>query len=85
MGETCKTCDGTGKIEHDITEDEYEEMLNDAYGDVDICGYKYSAGHALKEIDPIAFNVGMSDQPTRKEKCEDCDGEGEIEIEEEVA
>jgi len=47
-----------------ITESEayerYDEML-DSYDEVDVCGYKYSPSHALKQIDPIAYRVGFSD------------------------
>ena len=39
----------------------YEEMLNDGYETVDICGHKYDAGHALRNLDPIAFRCGCSD------------------------
>lgn len=45
---------------HDI-EEQYEEMLNDCYPEVDICGHKYAPGHALKMIDEVAFNVGCSE------------------------
>jgi hypothetical protein len=37
------------------TETAYLEMLNECYEAVNICGYTYEAGHALKSIDPIAF------------------------------
>jgi len=39
----------------------YEEDLNDAYGEVEVCGYTYSAGTVLKTIDPIAFRCGFVD------------------------
>lgn len=42
-------------------EDMYEEMLNEAYEPVSICGYDYDAGHALRLIDEIAFNCGVHD------------------------
>lgn len=47
-------------FEHEI-DAMYEEMLNDCHDSIDICGYTYEAGHALKEIDPIAFRCGVSD------------------------
>ena len=47
--------------EQEISEREFENYLDDIYGDVDICGMKYSAGRALKELDPIAFNCAKSD------------------------
>lgn len=45
---------------HEI-ESQYEDMLNECYGMIDICGMKYDAGRALKNVDEIAFNVGCSD------------------------
>jgi len=48
-------------IEENNTEEAYEDTLNDIYGDVSICGQERPSGTVLKEIDPIAFNCGMSD------------------------
>lgn len=48
-------------VEEHSTEEAYEDTLNDIYGDVSICGFERPQGTVLKEIDPIAFNVGMSD------------------------
>lgn len=45
----------------DIPEAYYVEMLDDIYGDVEVCGMTYSAGRALKAIDPVAFRVGLGD------------------------
>lgn len=41
--------------------DAYDEWLDECYGDVDICGYKYSASRALEEVDPVAYRCGFSD------------------------
>ena len=40
---------------------QYMDMLNDCYPAVEICGYKYDAGEALKAVDPIAFSCGEGD------------------------
>jgi hypothetical protein len=48
------------KFYHEI-EEEFEEMLNDCYPEVEICGYSYESGRALKLIDETAFNCGCSD------------------------
>ena len=45
---------------HEI-ENMYEEMLNDCYEEVDICGHKYAPGHALRLIDEVAFRCSCSD------------------------
>jgi len=44
-----------------IDDADYMEYLNDLHGDVDICGYSYQAGCALRELDPTAFSVGQAD------------------------
>lgn len=54
-----------------MTEAEYEEILNDSYGDVSVCGITYPAGTTWKEIDPTAFRCALADQPSRW-KCSDC-------------
>lgn len=46
----------------------YDEMLDEIYGDIELCGqYHYSHSRALKELDPIAYDVGFNDW---------CDSEG---------
>lgn len=62
------------EVERD--EEEFEEYLNNAYGDVEVCGMSYPAGRALKELDPIAFNCALSDEPIRY-ACGECDTEYE--------
>lgn len=42
-------------------EESYKEMLNEVYGVVTIAGYEYETAYALKECDPIAYRVGLSD------------------------
>ncbi len=39
----------------------YEDMLDDCYDTIDICGMQYNAGRALRLIDEIAFRCGCSD------------------------
>ena len=40
-------------------ERDFEELLGEVYGTVEICGYTFDAGRALRELDPIAFREGM--------------------------
>lgn len=40
---------------------EYDEMLDDVYGMVEVAGYKYSTSRLLREIDPIAYGCGYHD------------------------
>jgi hypothetical protein len=39
----------------------YDAVLDDTYGDVDVCGYKMNAGYVLKNMDEIAYNEGFND------------------------
>lgn len=41
--------------------DAYDDMLDEVYGDIEICGYSYCASIALYRVDPIAYRVGRSD------------------------
>lgn len=66
------------EIEFEMSEEDYRDMLDEIYGDVEICGMKYGSGYALQELDPTAFRCGKSDyeseQPS-KWKCGGCDDE----------
>ena len=57
--------------EIEMTEDECEEMINDAYDEVNICGYNYEQGTLLRRIDPINFRCILSEEPIRY-KCGIC-------------
>ena len=39
----------------------YNEMLNDCNPTIKVCGIEFDHAYALKELDPIAYNVGFSD------------------------
>jgi len=39
----------------------YDDMLDDCYGEVNVCGYTYTASYALEELDPIAYRCGFND------------------------
>lgn len=41
-------------------EDDYDEFLDESYGDVNIGGYNYATSKALKDVDEIAYNEGYS-------------------------
>jgi hypothetical protein len=41
--------------------DMYHEMLEEIYGEVKVCGYEFSAADVLKEMDPVAYKVGLND------------------------
>jgi hypothetical protein len=62
------------EIEKD--EREFEDILNETYGTVEICGMTFDQGTALKELDPVAFRCAMSDEPIRY-ACGECGKEFE--------
>lgn len=59
-------------IEEHNTEETYEEELNESYGNIEIGNLTFSAGRIVKELDPIAFRCGMSDnEDSVRERAED--------------
>ena len=48
-------------FEYSCTDDEYDEMLDDVYGDVEVCGVTYSSSRALKLLDPTAYRCSKCD------------------------
>jgi len=52
--------DGTGVSEYQLDQD-YAEMLDECYGDVDICGMLYNTSRTLREVDPTAYRCGFLD------------------------
>jgi len=67
--------------ETEISESEYEDVLNELYDPVTICGMEYEQGTALKELDPVAFRCGKSDYESVLDSdnpvwvCAECDTE----------
>lgn len=59
--------------EYDARKD-YDDMLDDCYPGVDICGYKYSPSYALKAVDPIAYDCGFNDWLSSEDLNEEDDG-----------
>lgn len=48
-------------VEEHNTEEAYEESLDEIYGEISIGDLTFSAGRIVKELDPIAFRCGISD------------------------
>lgn len=63
--------------EIELTDEEFEDILNELYEPVNICGMQYEQGTALKELDPIAFRCGKVDYTASNERwrCTECDSE----------
>lgn len=47
--------------EVDLSDSEYEDILDELYGTVEICGMTYNVGSTLSGIDPVAFRCGKGD------------------------
>jgi len=47
--------------EVEISNDQYDEMLDDVYGDVQIAGITFSTSYILRALDPTAYRCGKSD------------------------
>ena len=46
----------------------YDEMLDECYPMVSICGYDHYPSECLKEMDPIAYRCGFSDWVASEEE-----------------
>lgn len=40
---------------------EYDQYLDDCYGDIEVAGQRFSTSYALKELDPTAYDIGYGD------------------------
>jgi hypothetical protein len=71
------------RTEEKYTEEDYNTMLDDCYGDVSIAGYTYPTSYVLKEIDPTAYDCGFSDYQEETDiwACPICGAEYEDEKE----
>jgi chromosome segregation ATPase len=58
-------------FEVEIGDDQYNEWLDEIYGDVEIAGFSYATGHALKELDPTAYRCGKNDYADSLDKEDD--------------
>ena len=48
-------------ITDDMSNDVYDDMLDECYGEIEICGFSYLASLALYRIDEIAYHCGRND------------------------
>ena len=48
-------------VENGIGETEYDEILDECYEMVNICGYEYCPSYVLKNLDSIAYCCGLND------------------------
>jgi hypothetical protein len=54
-----------------ISRDEFEELLNEMYKPIEVCGVTIQAGTALRACDPVAFNIELAQYRMELEQEED--------------
>jgi len=45
----------------EISDEEYEQVLNEVYGVVKLGHFEWDAGYLIREMDPTAFRCGKAD------------------------
>ena len=53
---------------------QFDDMLDEMFGTVEICGIEYSASIALYRVDEIAYRVGMNDYESILREAHEEDG-----------
>jgi hypothetical protein len=49
------------KITEAQAEEMFRDMLDECYGEIEVCGIAFEPSHILEKCDPIAYRVYMSD------------------------
>lgn len=57
--------------EIEMSEEEYDELLDDIYSPIEIGNLVFNPSRVLKELDPIAYRCGMADIETQWQ-CGEC-------------
>lgn len=57
--------------EVEISDEQYDDMLDECYGEVQIAGMPYLTSYALKELDPTAYRCGKSDFESGMDNTDD--------------
>ena len=61
---------GRNYTEFEMQDWAFEAHLDDAFGEVEICGIVYGQGQALRAVDPVAFRCAKADY--QHWECEHC-------------
>lgn len=48
-------------FEYEVTESEFDELLDECYPEVEVCGLTFYPSDVLKSCDPIAYRCAKSD------------------------
>ena len=59
------------KLQDYEIEEQFKDYLDECYPPIKFGDMEYQASYALKELDPIAYRVWLSDYEARTE-CNDC-------------
>lgn len=59
--------------EIEYTEEDFDDYIDDCYGDVKIGNLSFSSSEVLKEMDPVAYNIEFSEYESSMKK-DDEDG-----------
>ena len=52
------------------SEDDYCDMLDEIYGDCDVCGHSMQSSYILREMDNVAYRCGLNDYQEYETKYE---------------
>jgi hypothetical protein len=55
-------------------EELFEQLLDDCYEEIKLCNCTYSPCQVLKEVDPIAFQIGAIEMLDNAEQYYECNG-----------
>lgn len=53
------------------TKDEFEEMMNESYPQVEVGSLQYGRGTVLRKVDPVQFDIEYNDWVQYMEECEE--------------
>ena len=62
---------GNFELEESEYEDKYKDLIDELTGTIKIMGISFNASRILEELDPIAYNCGLSDYVDSLDKIED--------------
>lgn len=58
----CDSAESAAQEVIDNVDDYYwDDLLDEVWGEVEVCGYTYCASRALKKLDEVAYNCGKND------------------------
>lgn len=58
--------------EVEISEEQFDDFLDDCYPEIEVLGMTYAVSYALKELDPIAYNCAKSEYESNYD-LDDCE------------